>query len=375
MRLITAIGLIATVVTRTPAQSGGPRRIALAAPNATLAAEFTLAGSVRELSDGRLLVVDRSEKKLVVADWGKADVAQIGRNGSGPGEYLQPSSLLALGADSTLMPDPRNERWLVLHRAAIVATLGPGTPAIMSGARQPLGADDHGHVIFTRGISVGAAAPGSLPRRDSVLLLRVVRATGRSDTVSVLRARPTTVKVDGPANRPTAVSVFINPLATGELAAFFPDGWIAIARLDPYRIDWITPDGKHTRGSPLPFERVRLDEREQRAFLEREAARTGRPPRDPSAVPEWPEIMPPFLPESLLPAPDGRLWIRRPPTAANPNPPYDVVDRRGVLVARVTVGKDVQVVGFGRDAVYTVATDDDGIQHVQRRPCPKFQDR
>jgi len=80
--------------------------------------------------------------------------------------------------------------------------------------------------------------------------------------------------------------------------------------------------------------------------------------------------MPPFLTESLLRAPDGRLWIRRTPTAAQPNPPYDVVDRRGVLVGRVSSGKDVDIVGFGRGVVYTVLTDDDGIQHVQRRPLP-----
>jgi hypothetical protein len=43
-----------------------------------------------------------------------------------------------------------------------------------------------------------------------------------------------------------------------------------------------------------------------------------------------------------------------------------------MLVARVTVAKDVDVIGFGRAAVYTVATDDDGIQHLQRRPLPKF---
>jgi hypothetical protein len=203
-----------------------------------------------------------------------------------------------------------------------------------------------------------------------VLLIRVARAAGNADTVEVLRARASTIKIQGPAEKPTAVSVLINPLATGELATLFHDGWIAIARLDPYRIEWITPDGKRVRGSPLPFERVRLDEREQRAFVKRQSARTGAPPRGPASFPEWPEFIPPFLSESLLRAPDGRLWIRRTPTAANPNPPYDVVDRRGALVARVACGKDVEVIGFGGAAVYTVATDDNGIQRVQRRPLP-----
>jgi hypothetical protein len=79
--------------------------------------------------------------------------------------------------------------------------------------------------------------------------------------------------------------------------------------------------------------------------------------------------MPPLLSEALLPAPDGKLWIRRTPTAANPNRPSHVVDRRGALIARATAEKDV---GFGRAHVYTVVTDNDGIQRVQRWPVPKF---
>ena len=82
--------------------------------------------------------------------------------------------------------------------------------------------------------------------------------------------------------------------------------------------------------------------------------------------------MPPFLGEALVTAPDGRLWIRRAPTAANPDPPYDVIDRKGGLVARVAAGKDIQVVGFGRASVFAVATDDNGIQTLQRRPLLRF---
>jgi hypothetical protein len=374
MRLTaTLVVMVACVATRARAQSATVRSVTLPAPNASLAAEFTSVTSVRELPDARLLIVDGGEKAVMVADWTTKGVTRVGRNGSGPGEYLQPSTLFALGGDSTLLPDTRNGRWLVLRGPSIVATIGPDAPAIRNNARQPVGADDHGHVLVTRSIVTGERpAPTAMPRRDSLVLTRVDRATGRADTVARVRARPAQITIQGPADKPTAVSVLMNPLATGELSALFPDGWIAIARLDPYRVDWIAPDGKRITGSPLPFERVRLDDRERRAFVERQAERTGRPVRDPSSFAEWPDAIPPFLPEPLLSAPDGRLWIRRAPTAANANPPYDVVDRRGELVARVAAGKDVQVVGFGRDAVYTVATDENGVQQVQRRAFPKF---
>jgi hypothetical protein len=370
MRLFAAVALPVVVAGAARAQSVGRAGIALAAPDATLAAEFTLVSSVRELSDRRLLVVDGSEKKLYVADWAKGTVTPVGRNGSGPGEYVWPGSLLALGGDSTLLPDVRNGRWLMLHGASIAGTIGPDAPALVSGARQPVGADRQGHVLATRPIGAQGGSPPAVPRLDSLLLLRISRATGRADTVATLRARPSAVKIQGPAERPTSISVMRSPLTAGEVSALFPDGWIAIARLEPYRVDWVAPDGRVVRGSPLPFERVRLNEREQRAFLEREAARTGRPERDPKAVSDWPEIIPPFLSGSLLVGPDGRLWIRRPPTAADPHPPYDVVDRRGALVARVRAGPDVTVVGFGRESVYTVLTDENGIQRLQRRPLP-----
>ena len=371
VRSLSLLVLCITVANDGHAQSTVPRRIDLSAPNATVDDEFTAISSVRELSDGRLLVVDATERKLVVVDLATGQVSQLGRNGSGPGEYLQPLRLVTLRGDSTLLPDARNGRWLVLAGTAIAATVGPDAPAIRGGARQPLGADDRGNVIFTRGIGTGSA-PTAMPRQDSLLLIRTARASGRADTVAVLRARPATIKIQGPADKPTSVEVLMNPLAAGELGALFPDGWIAIARLDPYRVDWISPDGKRTAGSPLPFERVRIDEREQRALVERLAANTGNPPRDPRTFPEWPAIMPPFLNDGLLTAPDGRLWIRRPPTAANAHPPYDVVDRRGALVARVAAGPDVRIVGFGRGTVYTVLTDDNGVQHLQRRSLPSF---
>jgi hypothetical protein len=365
---VVALALLLAVSAQPQAQSAAPRTIGLSPPAATLPAEFTSVNSVRELSDGRLLIADGGERKLVVADWSNGSVRQLGRNGSGPGEYVQPSTLLAIRGDSTILSDARNGRWLLLSGASIATTVGAGAVAIQRGARLPLGADDRGHVIFTKTIAIGGSA-SELPRRDSTMLIRVSRATGREETVAMLRARPTTISVKGPAANPTSVEVTINPLASGELATLFPDGWIAIARLDPYRIEWIAPDGTLIRGPSLPFERVVLDDRERRAFVERQAAETGRPARDPATFPEWPEIVPPFR-DALLRAPDGRLWIRRVPTAAHPNPPYDVVDRRGVLVARVTGEKDVDVVGFGRGVVYTVMTDEDGIQHLQRRPLP-----
>ena len=90
-----------------------------------------------------------------------------------------------------------------------------------------------------------------------------------------------------PPARPTADGrVYRVPLAGGEEPILFPDGWVAIARIDPYRVDWRSPDGQWTHGAPLPFTTVRLDAREREAF-----ARSHRWAR---GLPTWPETAPAF---------------------------------------------------------------------------------
>ena len=368
MRPCLSLLLLATVASQTAAQGTNQKAIALSAPNATLDAEFTSISAVRELADGRVLVLDQAEKKLFVADWARGSVTPVGRNGSGPGEYRQPSSLLPIAGDSTILSDWQSGRWLMLSHAQIAETIGPDAPAMVAGARRLLGADNSGRVIFTRGLGSTAGATAARPRLDSTLLLRAARANGRVDTVGTMRARKAELRVQGPADNPTSVEIVTHPLSSPEQAALFADGWIAIARQDPYRVDWRAADGRRVLGKPLPFERVRLDAGEQEAFMERQATRTGNPKRDPRSYANWPEVFPPYLMEALLPAPDGRLWIRRPPSAEHIAPPYDVIDRTGQLVERVSAGENVHVVGFGRASIYTVATDEDGIQRLQRRP-------
>lgn len=371
MRHRLTLILLCTAIAPVSAQTARARTIALPPAVATLPVEFTMVSSVRELADGRVLVVDQQESKLVVTDWKTGTAMQVGRSGSGPAEYKTPNALIPLAGDSTLLPDMANGRWLLLHGASMAVTIAQDAPAIAAGARRPLGADSMGRVIFTKGLGIpggpsSIAAPGS----DSLLLLRTARSTGKTDTVAILRARDSFIKIEGPKEKPTSIEIRVHPLAAGELAALFEDGWIAVARLEPYRVDWISADGRQIRGQPLPFERIPLDDAEQRAYVERVAARSGGPAPEPSRYGTWPEIMPPFRSGALLAAPDGRLWIQRVATAAAPYPPYDVVDRRGALVARVIVDGDVKVVGFGRGVVYTVATDEDGIQRLQKRPMP-----
>lgn len=347
---------------------GGPAPAPLPAPNAALPADFTRVTAVRELADGRVLVVDAGERKLLVADFAKGTATPLGREGQGPGEYRSLGSLYPLANDSTLLVDILGGRWLLLARDSIVQTVGGDTPALRNGARIPAGADARGAVIATRAMGMGGAAPAptAMPRMDSTHLLRIARATGRADTVADLASRPARIASRGTADRVTAVEITSNPLAAGDVAVLFADGTIAVARVNPYRVDWIAPDGALTKGAPLPFTRLSVTTREREAVLRREAEQNGRAPRPVESVADWPEILPPFLAGAVLPAPDGRLWIRRTPSAADPATRYDVIARTGALASRVSLPPNEHVIGFGRNTVYTVQTDPDGLQHLRR---------
>ena len=338
-----------------------PTTIRLKPRNARLASEFSDLSAIRELRDGRVLLFDRKESQLLLADFASGSTTKIGRTGQGPGEYQIIVALLPLGGDSTLASD--FSRWLILDGAEIVATLPPDTPAIRAVMLVPLGADRNGRVL-TRRFGGGWAGRAQM-RPDSSVVALVDRATGRSDTVATLRigvrraqARPAT----GPDGRMTAVSISRVPLNSQEEPVLFADGWLAIARLEPYRVDWRSPDGQWIRGAPLPFRPVPMSDRERDAYIANH--RWARNATD------WPETAPPFDMSPLLSSPDGRLVIARLPSADNPDTRYDLIDRRGVSTGQLLLAANERILGFGAVATYVIATDDDGIQRLQRHPWP-----
>src|SRR5690349_1689664 len=81
-------------------------------PQVEIAEPFTNVSSVRELSDGRVIVVDAGNQSVHVVDFKAKSVEQIGRSGSGPGEYKSPGVLLPLSGDTTLVGDAGNARLL-----------------------------------------------------------------------------------------------------------------------------------------------------------------------------------------------------------------------------------------------------------------------
>ena len=86
---------------------------------------------------------------------------------------------------------------------------------------------------------------------------------------------------------------------------------------------------------------------------------------------EFATELPPFNPAWVFLGPDGELWVGRSRHAGQPII-YDRFDSAGKRVGQVSVAANRSVVGIGRRFVYVAATDEDGLQQLERfsRPAP-----
>lgn len=372
-RITEAVGL-AMVLAWVPVYAQVTPAIDLLPSDGQLSREagFSDVVSVRELEDGRVLVADRQERRLALVDFAERRVITIGRHGEGPGEYATPGYLYAIGANATLMTDVASRRWFFLDGRDFTTTWSQQRPLPDLLGPALSGADRDGRFMGVAGFAFPPGAHGGRNEADSLHLLLVVPgddgAMRGADTIARLGGRGRWgMKV---TRDPLHVYVHDSPLSTEDQGLLFADGWVAVAYNAPYRVDWRHPSGRWQRGEDLPFVRQVIDRSEKcfsamargydvgacdEAFLDR--------------FPEFPALLPAFLPEALLATPAGHLMVARTPSAAMPDRRrYDIVNREGRLVGAMWLPLTQRIVGFGRSAVYTIEEDALGLQHLRRHP-------
>lgn len=273
---------------------------------AGLRSEMTTVSGVRELADGRAIVLDARERKLFLFDWSGGYTTRISREGRGAREYARPSRLIALSADSTLVDDPGNDRYLVLGSGGQpIGTLPASELRVARGVRHDIdvrGADLMGRFYF--------ALPAALLRDRSrgTPVVRMDRETERVDTMAFV--------------------------TEGDEWVVLPEGGVAIARAEPFRVEWHPSYGDSAVGPIVPRDRARSAD---------------------------------GAPAALL-APDGRLWVARAAAAGAEMVIYDIFDRSGERTGRMSFDAGSIVVGFGRTRVYVVRRDADGEVFLDRFP-------
>jgi len=353
-----------------------PAERRLATPDAVLPHEFSQIRGARHLADGRVLVTDWIEEAVGVADFSRGTLTPLGRKGSGPHEYRLPTALVALPGDSTLLVDEGNARLAIIApNLRIVRSFSSHRPGMNHGI-VPRAADGMGRLYF----EIPAwAEPSNV----------------RSDTVTVARWDPRTEKVER-LMRVKGITYRTRTNTPGlPYVIFAPrDGWqadrsgnIAVARSAGFRVEWRMADGSMVRGSSTPYRPLTVTRRDRLDYVTRFMASAVIADRGGTMAPvpdahrdakeiaaltdrqEYAPVRPPFTDRAPMIGPDGLLWVERSVPVGTPRV-YDRFDARGARRAAVVFPTGRRLLALGPAVLYAIATDDDGIERLERYRIP-----
>ncbi len=391
-------GIALALATMTVPLLSAQQRAPLTRPDARFEEPFTRAGSVRELPSGKVLVSDPRDKLVQLIDFSTGSATKVGREGSGPAEFGMPDALLPMPDGTTLLQDPLNRRYLVLGPDGMpkgnpiaMPNLTPppsGAPGGMRmGFSRAQGVDGQGRLYFQPPTFTD---DGTTP--DSGRIVRwkpegnAELGEAKTETVGHVRlARGSQTA----SNRNGQVRVMIGAVPVFTAQEFWgvdAAGRIARVTPSPYQVHWITA-GRTTSGPVVPYTPLKVTQADKDEQLENRRRnppqvmtvragpggterQMGPPPGAPPEM-EFAETKPPFWgTNSVLVAPEGEVWVLRTQPAGEKIPVYDVFDRNGALVKKVSLNPRSRVVGFGRGTVYVAASDEDDLQYLERYQKP-----
>jgi hypothetical protein len=362
-----------------PAQAVQPtaQRIVLAPPPTSQIhrEEFSLLSSVRELSNGDVLVADGRERRLVRLRFSDGSTLPIGRVGRGPREFLWLGRLLACGRDSTIFDDGGNRRWAVLRKDSLIDLLPPDHPLVARWSPFLFGADLKGNLlVLPRSLTRVPDSAGTTVDSAPVVLASLRRNAVRVPTFLRRQATRMVGSTGGKAGSgftETPVGTVFG-LNEDEGAIMFSDGWIAIARIHPFRVDFLDPNGNWRRGDSLPVSPIRVDAAERQSYLKRNEKNYASGEFKPPAASDFPRFLPSFVSPatSLFTAPDGSVLVQRARNSRMTGNHYWLVDRNTRLVGEVELPSNVKITGSSDKYVYVSVRDDDDVLRLGRYAWP-----
>jgi hypothetical protein len=376
MRRSSLVGAL-TIALATPLLAQAPATRALANPE-EYGESFDLLTSLRELPNGKLLVVDGGPKALLHVDFTAGTHTQIGRNGQGPGEYQFPGELIPFLGDSTILVDRASRRMIPVSMDGKMGKVIP-YPEHVPGFSEVRGSDPKGRLyIQASAFNLGPGTRGSIDMPDSTTIVRWDRGS-KVDTIGRVRLPSTKVNQSGTSNQ-RSIMIMQQPYAGQDDWAVTRDGRVGIVRLTDYHVEWA--GDRPAKGAPVKWDPVKVGAAEKEAFMARTRDTRGRfsvsvggasratPPSQPREAKEedfnWPETKPPFVPRNVFTSPEGELWVQRSTAAKDSVPVYDVFNATGNLAARVSLPKGRRLVGLGNGTAYATRTDEDGLQWLER---------
>ena len=382
---IAGLGLLSISVIETDAQVPERR---LTEADATFPEAFASLSGLRPLPDGRLLVADALGQALTIVDLMAGTADTIGRVGGGPNEYRQPDGVFGLPGGKTLLVDLGNGRLTVLEPdlsfgESTPIAQGEPRPGLMGGGMVmvlPRAVDDRGRVFFQS--FMGGMGPDGQPN-DSGPVLRWTRESNAIDTVGMVKLQGRQQQTSGGANNRQAIIRPI-PLTPQDAWGVGPDGRLAVARANPYSLEWIAPDGSRVQGDQIEFRPVPVRQADKEEYIDAlvsgglqirmsvdngvrsmgfsRGGGGGRPDTDSY---EWPASKPAFVGSSVWVTPEGDAWVQRSVPAGEPRQ-FDVFGADGQLQERIILPAGRRIVGFGGGFVYVAAPDEFDLQWLER---------
>lgn len=354
--------------------------ITLTRPNATLPHDFSQVRGLRELRDGRVLVTDRLEEQLGVADFAAGTFTVIARPGRGPLEYHLPTTLVPMAGDSTLLTDEGNSRLAVISPALkVVRSFALRLPGI----GVPLGAravDSLGRFY----LQIPGWISDARSRADSVWLVRYDPRHERVDTLALIKGT-----TSPPQRDRRQLGIPFVPFSAQDSWTATLDGRVAIVHASDYHVEWRAPTGAVIHGPPVRAERVAVTAADRIAFTRRFIANSpigGRDPngglsaasgdlltdakvREIASYNTFAREMGAFTGVAPIIAPDGGILVERSGHVGAPST-WDEFDRGGRHVRRLMLPAGRRLLGMGRGVAYLVAADEDGLERLERYALP-----
>jgi hypothetical protein len=247
------------------------------------------------------------------------------------------------------------------------------------------GFDSQGRLYFA-GAPFNATG-GSL---DSVPVMRWDRVKPTFDTVGYVKLPPNSAsRTQSGGNFTVRIGNNVRFTPT-EIWGVSGDGSIARIIPEPYQVVWMTGRGPAVRGTVIPYTPIKVTEQDKKDVAEQIRRNPGTritigvPPAGGGGggggggnftppPPEFADTKPPFdgaNQAAVLVSPEGEAWVLRTRPSTDKIPTYDVFDKTGALVKKVTLNPNSRVAGFGKGTVYVVRTDEDDLQYLQRYKRP-----
>jgi hypothetical protein len=359
---------------------------------------FSVLSDLVELRSGRLLVNDSKENEVSIVDFAAGTKKIAARKGAGPLEF-EGGSFLDGVSDTIAYYDIMQTRFLLFSPAGVplrTVSFGGGDGLASLSRMVPRYVDAAGRV-YGQGMGMNMPDPmtmatGSFEMKfaDTVTIERFNLRTARTDTLArVLNpAGQVGPKTEMGENGAVRMTMSATDLRAMDVWTVLADGTVAILRDGVYRVRFASGPGPARQGPviehptiPVTAAMKRSVVDSMRATMTRMIAEMGRTQggsgNDPGPLPKfsvevreplrWAATLSPY--QSITATPDDQLWVGI-TSAVSPlhdyPTQYDVLDRTGVLIARVVLAGGERIVGHGRGVVYTVRKDADDLQYLRR---------